>query len=764
MRSAEFWDWYESYAVPRLSSGGGHAARVGTFRKMLEYLDRFENPLIVETGCIEGIENTHWAGNGCSTVIFDKYAQCNNGKVYSVEVVKEKVVAARTHVSRRTTVVAGDSVVFLTNFKKTPNLLYLDASHLWWHHQTPSQVHHYNELMAIMSRLEPTTLVAIDDTIASIDIGDFVKAEVVGKGGLIARHAAEVGAQMLFTDYQTGWIGFPGTPDEYTDYDTDQLLQKARSFVEQGKWTQAYDFYKTVLARTPEPWNGMQRIMHGEACAFFARAALQIRDKRYGAAYDWYERALRADPRAVDYRMEFALKVLRPLALTDMAADQAKKCTKIAPEEPMAWRALGLLEGARGNIEEALAAHSKQLELDRTDFSLIDTAVSLVDLEQYEAAAPLAEEVLASSDPTFKADALHCKAMIEARLDRHEAAIPLYEQAISGGCHDPTLTAFHLALSQFSIGRYKDGWANQIKIEHNTSDPALYLPMRRFDRPLFTMQPAPAIVHVHAEAGAGDNIAMWRYFPMLVERGYTVRYEIRDELLEVARDSLTDVEVVPLALDYPGAVGLKHFDYHCPIGQLPYAFDTDLDTVPWRGPYIKANPKLAHQYRHAKGKIGIAWSSGIRQAETTSWLARYGRHKSLSFKLIRPIVDERPNDFVSLQIGPPRQENGLVPDVLPKKPTWADTAALVANLDLVITPDTGLAHLCGAMGVPTWLMMHAYNMGWHFMCERPGAFWNERSPWYPSIRIFRQRRGSDWSGVIGDIRNALAKPKLEAAE
>jgi tetratricopeptide (TPR) repeat protein len=762
MKSQEFWDWYESYAAPRLKGESPDHNRARTFRAMLEYLDQFDKPIIVETGCIEGVADNYWAGNGCSTIIFDKYAQHNGGQVYSVELIREKVLQARKLVSKCTKIMCNDSVAFLKGFKKTPHLLYLDASNFYWHNPTPSQVHHYNELMAMLPKLKPTTLVAVDDTLASIEINEIVKAEIVGKGGLVAKYAAEVGAEMVFTDYQTGWIGFPGLPDA-SDYNTDQILQKARRSVEQGKWTQAYIFYREILGRTPEPWNGVNRVMHGEACAFFARAALQIRDKRYGAAYDWYERALRADPRAADYRMEFALKVLRPLALMDMATDQAKKCTKIEPEDPMCWRALGLLEGARGNIEEALAAHSKQLELERTDFSLVDTAVSLIDLEQYEEAEPLVEEVLASDNPLFKPDAIHCKAMILTRRDQHEEAIPLYEEAIRRGCHDPTLTAFHLALSQFSIGRYKDGWANQIKIEHNTSDPALYLPMRRFDRPLWTGQPAPAVIHVHAEAGAGDNIAMWRYFPLLVERGYTVRYEIRDELLKVAQDSLKDIEVVPLALDYPGAVGLKHFDYHCPIGQLPYAFGTDIDTVPWRGPYIKADLKLAETFRNAP-RIGIAWSSGIRLAETTSWLARYGRHKSLSFEDIRPLVaNSGPMDFVSLQVGPPRAENDCIADILPKHPTWAETAALLANLDLVITPDTGLAHLSGAMGVPTWLLMHAYNLGWHFMSERPGAFWNERSPWYPSIRLFRQKRGEDWGPVVEECRLALQARKIRAA-
>src|SRR5215469_12385057 len=269
MKSKEFWDWYESYAAPRLKGETPFHNRANTFRAMMQYLDNFNNPVIVETGCIEGVENRHWAGNGCSTIIFDKYAQHNGGKVYSVEIDREKVTQARKLVSKCTKIMCDDSVRFLYGFKVAPDLLYLDASNYLWHHGLPYEIHHYNEFMAMLPKLKLSSLVVIDDTLASVDISDFVKTEIIGKGGLIARHAAEVGAQMMFTDYQTGWIGFPGLPDD-SDYNTDQILQKAREFVEKGKWTQAYPHYKQILSRTPEPWNGVQRIMHGEACAFFA--------------------------------------------------------------------------------------------------------------------------------------------------------------------------------------------------------------------------------------------------------------------------------------------------------------------------------------------------------------------------------------------------------------------------------------------------------------------------------------------------------------
>jgi hypothetical protein len=353
--------------------------------------------------------------------------------------------------------------------------------------------------------------------------------------------------------------------------------------------------------------------------------------------------------------------------------------------------------------------------------------------------------------------------MIYARRGQHEEAVELYKEALDRGPTDPTQVHFNLSLSLHSIGRYKEGWEHHGKRDKNRSNKALWVPVRRFVRPMFAMQPAPAVVHVHAESGAGDNIALWRFIPMLVQRGYTVRHETRRDLVKLSQDSLPDVETMELALDWPGTLGIKDFQYHAPIGELPRIFGIEVDTVPWNGPYVKADPTLAQKYRGVP-KIGIAWSSGII-IDGLAWLKRYGELKSLSFKQVEPIIRALPvNSFVSLQVGAARKENDIIADVLPEEPSWAETAALIDNLDLVITPDTGLAHLAGAMGKPTWLMMHMHNQGWHFMAERPGAPWNEASPWYPSMRVFRQRSGS-WQPVVQSVVDALRHGvALEAAE
>src|SRR5215469_10625421 len=662
MRSVEFWDWFEGYVVPRLNDPNPEIKmyprfdRAKTFRKMLEYLDQFESVRIVETGCMEGEDN--WVGNGCSTLIFDKYVECCGGDFRSVEIIPEKVEHARKFVGNRTTITCADSVEYLKGLRSSPDLLYLDASHLHWHIELTAQVHHYNELMAIMPRLRPDTLVVVDDSPAILD--EQMHYKVSGKGGLVAAYANQVGAELLFTEYQSGWTGFPGEVRD-NDQATDELVIRARQHVEAGRWQPAYELYRTVLVRTKPPWKPIQRIMHGEACAFFARLALKC--DRKGAAGDWYSRALDADPRATDYRVELIKDVMIPLEILTSAKHHAETCTKVSPDEPDGWRMLGTIEGMIGDLDKSLAAHNKQIEVSNgASVSMVDKMVTLLDMERYDEAEQLADELIAKPNAKMRGDALHSKAMVQARLGKHEEAIPIYQQALEVGSFDPSLVHFHLALSLFSIGRYKEGFKHQHERKTNRTSPTLYTAMRRFSRPLFEMQSPPAKVHVHSESGAGDNLAMWRYFPLLIERGYTVQYEVRDDMFRLAKDSIKGVNILPMAPDYPGALNIPDFDYHCPIGELPFAFGTDVDTVPWHLPYLKSDPDRAKEYLHARNKIGIAWSSGIREEQ--AWLKRYGQLKSLSFDLIRPIVGERPNDFVSLQLGPPRAENTCVPDVL----------------------------------------------------------------------------------------------------
>jgi len=305
-----------------------------------------------------------------------------------------------------------------------------------------------------------------------------------------------------------------------------------------------------------------------------------------------------------------------------------------------------------------------------------------------------------------------------------------------------------MALSLFSIGRHKEGWYNlyRSRTECETFEP-LYVARKRFTKPMFNMQPLPATVHIHTDAGNGDNILLMRYLPLLAAKGYKVRYEAKENIVKLARDSFPEVEIIPIARNYPGTTDLPDFDYHIPIVDLPFIFQTDLDTIPKVVPYLKLDSKLIEKYKPYRGKIGICWATGVPIGHPFK--------RSIKFDLLKPIIDNDPSRFISLQTGYASDENDRI--VTPNPGDWADTAALLENLDLIISIDTAIAHLAGAIGKPTWLMMHKYTTSFQFMAEYKDASWNTASPWYPSMRIFRQKTRDDWSHVITEIAAELAQ-------
>lgn len=789
MSKQDFWTWFNNFAAPKLSESKVFP-RERTFRKMFEHLDSLNRPVyIVETGCVEDPDN--WVGNGCSTILFDRYARENEGtSVRSYEIVPEKVSAARK-LCQNVWFYQDDSVEGLKELAEIGveiDLLYLDASHHSWIREAPSQVHHFNELMAIMPSLHEDTLVVVDDSVISID--EYPSSKVVGKGGLVAQYALEVGADFQFCDYQVGFTNITGSPPDDIE-DIESLIERARAHDHARNRIAADRLYRLVLMATPAPWTGRARIARGEACANFARNSNQI--KKFGMAIDWYRTALEVDPRGTDYRLEM-IRNLVALGAMNVARRETLIATEIEPDHPAVWATLGGVESDMLNAEATVAAYDRQIAAvlkscpdDAVALSdaYLNRATIALDTEDYDTV-----EVLCQMMRDLKVrtgDAHHMLAMLAYRQSDHEASIELFDAAIANGARNQPIVRWNKSLPLHSIGRYREGW-----IEHHaggtteTTVQAIYIPHHRFQRPQWEGQPAKladgqkAIIHVHTEAGHGDNIAMLRYLPMLVERGFVVRYECDPSLVDLVRYSMPQIEVVPRAVDYPGALGIKPFDYHIPIGDLPYAFGTDIDTVPWNGPYLKADPEEIAVSREklklagAKGrKIGLCWSSGIRR-NMNIWMERYGTKKSMNFADLRPIIDRLGDDqLVSLQVGDGRGElahwsgprpdalggvlKNLPIDTLSASPDWAETAGLIANLDLVITVDTGLAHLAGAMGKPVWVMVMKNATSWHFMCYREGSKWNEANPWYPSARVFRKPSFTDpsWAPVVERIAEEL---------
>ncbi len=218
MRSKEFWQYFNSDVKPLL------AARADTFEQMFVHLDQFDRPVgIIETGCTR--EAGNWAGDGCSTLLFDTYAKHHVGsKIYTVDLDPEATALCQQLVSTNVSVHTGDSVGYLKSLADKPpadmpylDLLYLDSYDVDFHNPTLSAIHHLKELVAVIPLIRSETLVVVDDSPLSIiaysNEGKFALVEppsIGGKGKFVAEYAEQIGATKQFSSYQCGWTRMRG--------------------------------------------------------------------------------------------------------------------------------------------------------------------------------------------------------------------------------------------------------------------------------------------------------------------------------------------------------------------------------------------------------------------------------------------------------------------------------------------------------------------------------------------------------------------------
>jgi hypothetical protein len=259
------------------------------------------------------------------------------------------------------------------------------------------------------------------------------------------------------------------------------------------------------------------------------------------------------------------------------------------------------------------------------------------------------------------------------------------------------------------------------------------------------------------EQGFGDMLQFCRYAPLVQAMGATVFYYVREPIAQLLRQSYEGSGIGVVADTEP----LPPFDFHCPLMSLPLACGTDdVSKIPAQIPYIfaKSEDILHWQNRLAalipyglagndlSKKIGLVWSGLTR---TTNPLAeKMDAERSIDFAYFKPLLGLQGVQWFSLQKGGVLPEGSGVIDLTPDLHNWTDTAALIANLDLVISCDTAVAHLAASMGKPTWVLSR-YNGCWRWLDTRVD------SPWYPSVRVFHQSAPGDWAGVVVEVVTAL---------
>lgn len=271
----------------------------------------------------------------------------------------------------------------------------------------------------------------------------------------------------------------------------------------------------------------------------------------------------------------------------------------------------------------------------------------------------------------------------------------------------------------------------------------------RHMRPVWNgADPAGARVLVRCYHGLGDTIFFARYLPMLAGRAARVCVEAQPELIPLLRTLPGNIDLVPLAEeDHPPA--RFGCDVEIDITELAHAFCTTLGTIPAPIRYLRAAPERTAEAAQRLSaapeglRVGLVWTAGAWKPERSVPLERLARLAAI------PGIA-----LVNLQRGPDYRRWREAPALLPMIELFetddiADAAATVAVLDLVVTVDTMVAHLAGALGAPVWLMLH-FAADWRWLLDRSD------SPWYPTMRLFRQKRSGGWDPVVAEIAAALA--------
>lgn len=298
---------------------------------------------------------------------------------------------------------------------------------------------------------------------------------------------------------------------------------------------------------------------------------------------------------------------------------------------------------------------------------------------------------------------------------------------------------WNLALSQLIAGEYREGWHNYEARWQRERAP------RRFEQPLWQGEPlAGRRILLHAEQGLGDTVQFLRFVPQVVAAGGKVILDVQRRVLPLARE-LAGVEAVV-------AEGQPHpeFDLHCPLMSLPLALGVTLENLPAAVPYLRVPAvSLARARRigwpEDRGlRVGLSWTGSTKNALNPA--------RSILLKELAPLFELEDVHFYSLQMSRGVEQlhayRNSVVDLAGDQNHLADAAAIIEQLDLVITVDTMVAHLAGALGWPCWTLL-PFMPDWRWLRGR------EDSPWYPSMRLFRQSRQGDWAPVVAAVRAAL---------
>jgi tetratricopeptide (TPR) repeat protein len=531
-----------------------------------------------------------------------------------------------------------------------------------------------------------------------------------------------------------------------------------------GRFAEAEKGFRIMLQRAPfdpELYNSL--------------ATTIDRLERYGEAVWYYEKALALRPQFVLARFNLA-NTLQRLGDGGVAIQLLELVVTADPEFVAAWQNLALCYFDAGNLQRATECLEQVLILEPTcTKSRTYLGDMLMELGRFQEAICCFEEVLTSVPDN--AEVLNSKGMSLQHLDDLDGAEACYRQILADNpdnaqalsnlgtlyylralplqaidSFDRALKAtpgdgqllFNRSLARLALGDFQAGWLDY-ESRFSQAGPVI---LNHLDLPRWDGGPLGGkCLLVEAEQGYGDTLLFARYLPLLSRFGGAVLFEVQDYSIQSVVDRISPaVTVIAKGED------CSKVDCHVPLQSLPLLFNTDFASIPFPNGYVLPDLVKKNAWEQYLGpsngrmKVGLVW--GGRKT-------RLNANRSMRLHDMLPILQVEGLRFISLQVGEDAAQvaefRGLIEDAMHNVTSFADTAALVATLDLVISVDTAVAHLAGALGVNTWVLLK-YAPDWRWFLER------DDSPWYTSMRLFRQQVNGEWCEPVTRISEALKNP------
>jgi tetratricopeptide (TPR) repeat protein len=456
-----------------------------------------------------------------------------------------------------------------------------------------------------------------------------------------------------------------------------------------------------------------------------------------------FQHVLKLDPSDADaaYRAGLSLfkteKIEEALALLD-------RSNQLQPDQASTLQVRGLALQELARLEEALAEMCRAHALDPARADICnDVGVILLRLRRHEEALSWYDKAVALQ-PDFKL-AHNNRGFVLSRLRRFDEAFAVYAalKAADPGNAEPD---WSMALLHLMLGNFEAGWAGR---EARWKVPSLPIARYDFPQPMWLgKEPiAGKTILIFQDEGLGDVIQFVRYVPMVAALGARVLLLVDGPLVPLLSKLPALAECIPRSANRSVT-----FDTHCGISSLPLAFGTRLETVPGDVPYLphpdEARVRAWEQRLgpHDKLRVGLVWSGNRKHMDNAN--------RALPLRALFPLLDGDAM-FVSLQKETNAEDQATLrerPDIFDLTVHLSDfteTAALMSCLDLIITVDTSMAHLAGALARPTWIMLQ-HMPDWRWLLDRDDC------PWYPTAKLFRQTEPGNFAEVVERVRAELS--------